>query len=127
MRKRLRIYKSLAQTLQPVIPHCRRGSQRGVYVSPVDDSALLGRITPDAGETIGLQFQPDRQRIPLSRFALLQTPHPRLDSENLLHMMSNFVCDYVRLRELARSPEALLQFSEEREVQINLFVFRAIE
>jgi len=37
-----------------IIAYRGRRIQSGIYVIPIDQVPLLGRITPDAGETIGL-------------------------------------------------------------------------
>ena len=58
---------------------------------------------------------------------MLQPPHLSFDAENLLHMMSNLVGQYVGLCEFAGSAEALAQFVEEAQIDVHLFISGAVE
>ena len=84
-------------------------------------------MRPDAGETIGLQLQFHRQRICLARIALLKLVDFSLNAGKFLDVMSQLVGQNVRLRKLAGCAEAPVQFIEESQVDVNLFVLRAIK
>ena len=93
----------------------------------------LGVVRPDAGEAVGLQLDPHLQRLAprLSPAALLRLLHLRQDAEQVLHVMADLVRDHIGLRELAglaaAAAEARLELAEERGVEIDLAVVRAIE
>src|SRR5947209_6820942 len=58
---------------------------------------------------------------------LLQTPHFWFNTENLLHVVAQFVGDHVSLCELPGCVETLPQLIKETEIQIHLLIFRAVE
>src|SRR5947209_5770101 len=84
-------------------------------------------MAPDPGQAIGLQLQADGERVSLGRVAALQRADLLLDPQQFLHVVPNLVRDDVRLRELARRAELRAQLVEEAEVDIDLFVLRAVE
>ncbi len=85
-------------------------------------------VGPHAGQAVGLQFEPHRQLVALAlRQALAGLLHLARDAQQVLHMMADFVRDHVGLGEIARRTEAPAQFVEERHIQIELAVGRAIE
>src|ERR1700689_1169218 len=52
--------------LQPVVADRRRGRHRLLDVAGLEDLPLLiGMVGPNAGEAVGLELDPDRQRIGL--------------------------------------------------------------
>jgi hypothetical protein len=53
--------------------------------------------------------------------------HPLRRAEERLHVVADLVGDDVGLREVPRGPEALAQVAEEREVEIEAVVARAVE
>src|SRR6266581_1502133 len=120
--------------LQPVVADCRRGFQRLVDVARLDQlPALLRAIGPNAGEAIGLQLDAHLQLIGLDlaerMLALLRL---RQDAEQVLHVMPDLVGNHVGLRELAglavvAAAEPALQVAEERGVEIDAPIVRAIE
>ena len=57
---------ALALALQAVVADGGGRVQRFLDVAGLDDVTLLGVIGPDAGEAIGLELDPDRQRIGLA-------------------------------------------------------------
>ncbi len=113
--------------LQTVVSYGRGCLETGVDVLLIDEFALFGGEAPDAGETIGLQFQADREGVGVARILFLQLAHFGLNAEDLLHVMADFVGNYVSLGEFTRGGELTLEFLEEAEIQIDFFVFRAIE
>jgi carbonic anhydrase len=97
-------------------------------IGGIDEPALRGRVTPDAGEAIGLQFEPYGELICLAWAPLLKSTHLGLDTQYLLHMMTNFVRHDVGLREFAiGGPEAGFQLVEEAQVEVDFFVLRTVE
>src|SRR5439155_24813450 len=87
-------------------------------------TGAIGVVRPDAGEAVGLQLTPDRDRRrapPSARVARAREP------EQLLNVVAHLVRDDVRLREVAGSAEAVTQLAEEIEVEIDTLVRRAIE
>ena len=91
-------------------------------------------MTPNSGKAIGLQLDPNLKLISFSFVhAALKRLHTGQDPEQVLHMVANFVCDDVRLRELATlasqvtSTAPLLEILEELRVEIQLLVNWAVE
>src|SRR5690606_3246344 len=83
---------------------------------------------PDAGVAVGLQLGTYRDRVRLG----LARPLPRRlrlfgDALQRLHVMPDLVRDDVRLREVAARAELFAQVSVEAEVDVDLFVERAIK
>src|SRR5258708_21794337 len=89
-------------------------------------------VGPHAGEAVGLQLDAYLGCIALARaHALLRLLHLRQNAEEVLHVMPDLVGDDVGLRELASlaaaAAEAVLQIVEERSVEINALILRAVE
>src|SRR6266576_7361565 len=122
------------RSLQCVVADRRRGSQRRLHVAGVEElQALLRAVRPYPGEAVGLQLHLDlemvRLRLPHAALQLLRLGQ---DAEQVLHMMTELVGDYVGLGELARlivcaGAEPAREQVEERCVEIDLLVGRAIE
>src|SRR6185295_19237241 len=83
---------------------------------------------PDARQAIGLQLQPDRERIGV-RFGGATTSGVYLvhDAQQILHMVTDLVRDDVSAREVSGGLKAVGEFLEERKVEIDLAVARTIE
>jgi hypothetical protein len=90
---------------------------------------LSARMTPDAGEAVGLQLLPHRQRIGCRRVAaaLLRGAHLVRDAEQVLHVVTDFVRDHVSLGELARRVKTFPEVAVERQVDIDLLIRRAVK
>ena len=58
---------------------------------------------------------------------LLRAPDLRLDPEQRLHVVADLVRQHVRLREVARGTEPLLELAVEPEVDVDLVRRRAVE
>ena len=127
MGERFRMHAPGRHPLQPIVSHRGRRAEAGFHIAGVNDIALGRRVTPDPGETVGLQFQTDRERVSLGGVRHLPSPDTSFDAENLLNVMSDFMRDHVRLRELTGGSEALAQFVEEAEIEIHFFVLGTIE
>ena len=135
MGERVRHHIALRLLLQPIVADRRGGAHRGLDVAGLDQLPLLvGARRPDAGEAVGLQLDLDLQavRLGLGQAALLLL-HLGQDAELVLHVMADLVRDHIGLRELARARsgvaavETPLDLAEERGVEIDLVVGRAIE
>src|SRR3954453_16922649 len=113
--------------LESIIPDRRCCSEPRLDITGIGNPPLLRRISPDPCETVRLQFQPNRERIRRLRALLLQGMNLRLNAQNLLHVMSNLVCDHIRLREFSGRSEAGSSLVEETEIKINFFVFRTVK
>src|SRR5262249_37110129 len=53
--------------------------------------------------------------------------HAITDAEQILHVMANFMRDYVRLREIASGTETILEFAKKSEVDVNASIFWTIK
>ena len=83
-------------------------------------------VCPHAGETVGLQFHRDRDAIAGCGVLLLQRTHLALNAKDILHVMTDFMGDDVRLRELSRSTIAA-QLIPEAQIEIDLLILRTVE
>jgi len=89
---------------------------------------LLRARGPHAGEAIGLQLEPHAERIGL-RFArpLSLLVDPGQDPQEILNVVTHFMADDIRMRELARRTELPRHHVEEAQIQIHDAIFTAIE
>ncbi len=113
--------------LDAVVADSRGGAKSGVDVLLVDLQPIFGGVGPDAGETIGLEFQANRKRIGIARVLLLKLAHFGFDPENLLDVVTDLMSDYIGLGKLAGGCELPLEFVEEAEVEIDFLIARTIE
>jgi len=116
-----------SHSLEPVVPHGGGSIQSRGDVASIHDSALAGGVAPNPGKAIGLEFQTDGELVGSIRISFFQVMDFRFDAEQLLYVMADLMSDDVGLSELAGRTEAVAQFVEEAEIQINLFVFGAIK
>jgi len=131
VREALRHHAAGGHFLKAIVANRCRGAQRFVDVAGFEldaagiEPAVLRRgMSPDAGEAVGLQFQRDRRAAgsgPAIARRLRVQPH------QVLHVMTDFVRDDIRLRKVAGRAEALRQLVEERQIQIDLAVAGTIE
>ncbi len=83
-------------------------------ISPGLESEVLARLElpdehsrgPDAGETVGLQLHPHRKVVGFGRILLLQAADLLVDSEHVLHVMSDLVREDVGRCQVAGGAEA---------------------
>ena len=94
-----------------------RGVEALLEVAGLEQLPLRGRVSPDAGEAVRLQLEPDR---------VLAVLDLVVDPERVLHVVPDLVRDHVGLREVAGSAEAVLQLAEEGEVEVDALVGRAV-
>jgi len=115
--------------LQGVVADGRGGVERAFDVALLDDvTRLIGVVSPDAGKTVGLQFQAHRQGVGLlfghGAARLVDFPG---NAEEVLHVMADFMGDHVGLRKIAGDVEALLHQFVEAQVDVDLLVAGAVE
>src|SRR6185312_8171178 len=88
----------------------------------------VGITGPNACQKICLQLEPDRELIV---FRLTHSTARRLytiaNTEQILHVMSNFVGDDVGLCEIASCTQAFLELTEKTEVDVNASILRTIK
>ena len=87
----LGIYASGGLLLDPVVAHRGGGVERLVDVARFEEVALLGGVRPDAGEAVGLELEPDRERVGLTGSLLLARRTLPLMPEQVLHVMADLV------------------------------------
>ena len=97
---------------------CSRTSRRALRV-----------VGPDAGEAVGLELLPHRERIAfrVGRPGAARQCTCSREAEQVLHVVPHLVRDHVGLREIAGRLEPLAQLVVEREVDVHLLVSRAVE
>ena len=93
----------LAAALQPVVANGRRRLNRCLHITRLHDAPLLlGAMSPDPSEAIGLQLNSHLQVIGLDLIhAVLRLLHLRQDAEQILHVMAYLMRDHIGLRKLA--------------------------
>ena len=88
----------------------------------------VGIPGPNASQEIGLELEADRELIV---FRLTHPTARRLrairNTEQILHVMPNFVGYDVRFREITSGTQALLELTEKTEVDVNALILRTIE
>src|SRR5262249_23813326 len=84
---------------------------------------LLSVVSPKAGQEVGLQFQADRKPV-VFRLASPGALSMNLfgDSQQVLHVMADFMSNDIGLGKLARGTVAVLELLEETEIEINLAI-----
>src|SRR4051812_2614918 len=102
----LGIHVARRRTLQAVVTHRSRGVEAFLDVALLQQSTLLRRVAPYAGETIGLQLQSHRDRIGRAGIVALETPRLRIDAQQVLNMMPKLVSKYISLSEVTRRAKA---------------------
>src|SRR5581483_602988 len=116
--------------LQRVVANLRGGIERGFDVAFLQPMKLrLRAVAPDAGETVGLEFDAHRQTArPLhalaATFEILFLAH---DADQVLHVMADFVRDHVRTCEVAAGMKARVHLVEEIEIEIDAMIGGTVE
>ena len=90
-------------------------------------AGLRGLVAPHTGKAVCLKLEPHRQGVLLIGVGLLEPPHLRFDAEQFLDVMPELVREHVGLREIARRTEALLQLSEEAQIEIDDLIGGTVE
>jgi hypothetical protein len=116
--------------LQPVVADGRRGPQCLIRITRLEldmarrePSALRRGVSPDAGQAISLKLERYRRAVGSHRGVAC----PRVEAQQVLHVVAHLVRDDVGLREVARRAESLRQLLEEAKVEVDLLITRAIE
>src|SRR4051794_7010139 len=89
--------------------------------------AFVRRMCPNPGEAISLQFQLHRNAFRRRRILFLVLMCLLLDADQLLNVVSDFVCQHVSLGKLSRRSESALQLIVKTKIDIHLFVGWTIE
>src|SRR5687768_7487853 len=85
-------------------------------------------MAPHARQAISLQLHRHRQLIRAgAALSLLRLADLPADAQHRLHVMPHLVRDYVRSGEISRRAEALIELPEERQIEINLAIGRAVK
>src|SRR6185312_15323494 len=79
--------------LQAVIAHRCSRSQAALNVALIEKIALLGGVSPNAGETVCLQFQLHRKCVRLTWAGSHGALHFLLNAQQLLNMMPNLMSE----------------------------------
>src|SRR5688572_15333799 len=113
--------------LQAIVADRGGGSERFVDVAGFEQVTALGRVTPDAGEAVGLELEPDGEAAGAFALAARRAMHLVARAELVLQVVTDLVRDHVRLGEVAGGAEATFELGEEAEVDVRTFVARAVE
>lgn len=127
MRPGFRLHVTPPHFLQPIVSNRGCGVQPSFEIPRLDQLALSFRmVSPDTGQTVGLQFHSNRQGV---GFRFRRTPakpmHVLCDAEQILNMVSHFMGNHIGLGEIAGGVEPLGHLVEKREIQIHLPVARS--
>src|SRR4051812_14947283 len=126
--ERFRHDAALRLLLQAIVADGRGGVERLFQVARLQLLHRAGVVAPDPGIAIGLKLHANRDAVVFSlRGASLRVFQPLEAAGELLHVVADFVRDHVRLREIARRMEAVLEIAVERKVDVQLLVVRAVE
>ena len=119
---------ALTPLLQAVVTDGLGGVEGLFQIAVLQHLLLLHMVTPDPGETVGLQFEFDRQLV-LRGLAqpLLLLAHLGRDAEQVLHVVAHLVGDHIALGEVAIGPELVTHVLIEGEIDIDCAVCRAVE
>src|SRR5205823_11677654 len=115
------------RALNAIVAHRRRGVQPFLNVSLMEQTTLLGRVPPDAGEAIGLQLEPNGDGICIAGILALQATRLRVDAQKMLYMMPELVRQDISLREITGRTKAALKLVVEGEIDVHLLIERTIE
>ena len=129
MREAFRTRNPAGFLLQCVIADLTRGVHRLFEIAGLDHAEPVAHLfAPDAGQTIGLQFDAHRNLVGL-RVADLGAQAVGLaqNAQLVLHMMADFMRHNIGLREIPPGAKLARHRGEEIRVQINLLVPRAIK
>ena len=127
MSERVGLHPASRLILNPIVANCRRGVERFLRIALLEDVALRGRVPPDSGEAVGLQLETHRELIGRVGARFLRLADARIDTAQMLHVVPELVGDDIRLREITGRAEPAAQLVIEPEIDVDLFVGRAIE
>src|SRR6185369_15934519 len=113
--------------LQTVISHSCRSADGALHITLFQKFALLSGVRPYSGQAIGLKLQLDRQVVSFLRIAAHERRDFLLNTHQLLYMMPNLMGQDVSLGELTGCSKTTPEFVVKSQVDIDLFVCRAVE
>src|SRR4029450_3049156 len=114
--------------LEAVVADGGGSLEPGLDIARIEEVPPLGVEAPHAGEAVGLELHRHRERVAAAPARARALRRDLLgDADEVLHVMADLVGDHVGARELTRRPEALGQLLEERAVEIDALVPRAVE
>lgn len=103
------------------------GAEGFIDVAGLEQAALTGGMSPDAGKAVGLEFHEDAELILRTRVALLSGANLAFDAKDGLQVVTEFVGDDISLSKVARGAKLAAEFVVKVEVNINALVGRAVE
>ena len=115
-------------SLHAIVADGGGGIESLLEVARLEQAPGLSLVPPDAGQTVGLQLEVDRESVGVDRrrSATLALDLGR-DPEEVLDMMAHLVGDDVGLGEIPGGAEATLELGEEREVEVDPAIRRTVE
>src|SRR3954465_15933041 len=127
VRERLRRYPTARHLLELVVADGGSRAKALLRIAGLQHLPLRRGMAPHARIAVGLQLEPDRERVTLRRVALHQALHTLALPEHVLHVVSDLVGDHVRLREVSGRSEAPGQLPVEAQIDVNALVGRTVE
>ena len=127
MSEALRTHRSTFHLLYVIVADSSSCPQAGGDVCIVNKLALLTGVRPYARKAVRLQLEIDGEPVSLPRILTGEVLHLLLDPENVLHMVAEFVRNDVGLCKLGVAAAKTPQFIPEAEVDVDLFVRRAVK
>jgi hypothetical protein len=115
--------------LEAIVPNGAGSVQPFLDIARFQGFALIiGVVGPDPGETVCLKFQTDGELVGLYPIdALLERLYLARNAQQVLDVMTDFVGDDIRLGEIARGIQFILQVLIKAEVNVDLLVGGAVE
>jgi hypothetical protein len=96
--------------LDAIVTNRGSSSDCFVYIAGFKNVSLLGRVSPDSGEAVGLQFEADRKLIALVWIFSHRSLHLTFNPEHLLDVMPDLVRQHIGLREVSGRSKTPLEF-----------------
>ncbi|OMP13532.1 hypothetical protein COLO4_01476 [Corchorus olitorius] len=113
---------------QAIVANSFGGIQGFLQIAHLKDLLLFHIVAPDAGKAVGLKFHFNGQLIDLALTgALLHLAYTGLNAQQLLHMVADFVCNYITLRKITACAQFVFHFVIERKIDVDGLVCRAIK
>ena len=118
---------SSGHLLQTVVAYSGNGLHAGGDIGWINDVALLSGMAPDTCQAVSLQFHSYGQWVGGFGIVPPQAADLLFDTEQLLHVMADFMGDHICSAEFDGRAQAVGKFVEKPEIQVNLFVQGTIE
>ena len=127
MGEALRTYRAALHALEVIVAYGCGCLEAGGDIGVVNDLALLSAVRPYACEAVRLKFEIDGERVSLGGILTGKVLNFLFDSENILHVVPEFVGDNVGLREVRIAAAEAAEFIPEAEVDVDLPVGGAVK